>query len=183
MVTSLQNQAKERHNISFEMPFALMDKVDEETSSFSGSDSNSPQTWGTGKPNVRMYQRRQRNRDAARKSRKKQTERADVLHEELQTLERSNSALVKEISELQKELHCYTTALKEHEPHCILSCWSGPSNQDMSTSDLPQPFNPNPGDQSILPMTDPITPDVSLSELLDRADWTTWDPDIRFPQF
>ena len=34
-----------------------------------------------GQPPERICQRRQRNRDAARKSRKKQTERADVLHE------------------------------------------------------------------------------------------------------
>ncbi|GAA6070138.1 basic leucine zipper transcriptional factor ATF-like isoform X1, partial [Tachysurus ichikawai] len=27
------------------MPFALMEKADEETSSFSGSDSQSPQNW------------------------------------------------------------------------------------------------------------------------------------------
>ncbi|MCI4377400.1 hypothetical protein PGIGA_G00203190 [Pangasianodon gigas] len=165
------------------MPFALMEKVEEETSSFSGSDSQSPQNWGRDQSDERVCQRRQRNRDAARKSRKKQTERADVLHEELQTLERSNAALVKEISELEKELQHYTTALKEHEPQCTLSCWSGPPIPDMSTSDFPQPFNPNPGEESIFPTHDPTTLDVSLAELLDETEWMPWDSDIRLPPF
>lgn len=165
------------------MPIALMEKFDEETSSFSGSDSQSPQNWGRGQPNERTCQRRQRNRDAARKSRKKQTEKADVLHEELQTLERSNAALVKEISELEKELQRYTTTLKEHEPHCTLSCWSAPSIPDMSTSDFPQPFNSSPVEEPIFPVHDPTAPDLSLAELLDRTDWMPWDSDIRLPPF
>ncbi|KAG7243270.1 hypothetical protein INR49_011717 [Caranx melampygus] len=62
--------------------------------------------------------RREKNRDAARRTRRKQTERADQLHEELQGLERTNSALQKEITGLKKELHHYTTALAHHEPYC-----------------------------------------------------------------
>uniref|UniRef100_A0AAR2L5R4 BZIP domain-containing protein n=1 Tax=Pygocentrus nattereri TaxID=42514 RepID=A0AAR2L5R4_PYGNA len=77
-------------------------------------------------PPERVCQRRQRNRDAARRSRKKQTERADVLHE-VSTLETSNAAYVKEIAELKKELQHYTTILKEHEPHCTVQCLPGPS--------------------------------------------------------
>uniref|UniRef100_A0A7N8Y1Q1 Basic leucine zipper ATF-like transcription factor 2 n=1 Tax=Mastacembelus armatus TaxID=205130 RepID=A0A7N8Y1Q1_9TELE len=61
--------------------------------------------------------RREKNRDAARKSRKKQTERADELHERL---EQSNSAFQKEIATLKKDLHRYTTALERHEPYCCL---------------------------------------------------------------
>ncbi|XP_029943548.1 proline-rich protein 36 [Salarias fasciatus] len=68
----------------------------------------------------RGLKRREKNRNAARKSRKKQTERADELHEELQSLERSNSALQREIATLTKELHVYEAALKRHEPHCRL---------------------------------------------------------------
>ncbi|KAM9501708.1 basic leucine zipper transcriptional factor ATF-like [Clarias gariepinus] len=169
------------------MPFALMDKADEETSSFSGSDSQSPQNWDGDHPNQRVCQRRQRNRDAARKSRKKQTERADVLHEELQTLERSNAALVKEISELEKEMQHYTTALKEHEPHCTLSSWSGPSIPNTSTSDFPQPFNPNPVEELIFPIHDSTAePNVSLIDILDRTvgqDWLPWDSDFNFSAF
>ncbi|XP_058251126.1 basic leucine zipper transcriptional factor ATF-like [Hemibagrus wyckioides] len=167
------------------MPFfALMEKVDEETSSFSGSDSQSPQNWGRDQPEERVCQRRQRNRDAARKSRKKQTERADVLHEEMQTLERSNAALLKEISELEKEKQHYTTALKEHEPQCTLSCWSGPSITDMSTSNFLQTFNnPKPEEEPIFPTHDPAAPDESLADLLDKADWIPWDFDIRLPPF
>lgn len=40
--------------------------------------------------------------------------------QELQCLERSNSALQKEIAALKKDLHLYTTALEHHEPHCCL---------------------------------------------------------------
>uniref|UniRef100_A0A3Q2X7J3 Basic leucine zipper ATF-like transcription factor 2 n=1 Tax=Haplochromis burtoni TaxID=8153 RepID=A0A3Q2X7J3_HAPBU len=61
--------------------------------------------------------RREKNRDAARKSRRKQTERADELHE---SLEHSNSALHKEIAALKKELHLLTTSLERHEPYCRL---------------------------------------------------------------
>ncbi|XP_029931601.1 basic leucine zipper transcriptional factor ATF-like 2 [Myripristis murdjan] len=64
--------------------------------------------------------RREKNRDAARRSRKKQTERADELHEELQRLERSNTALEKEIAALKKDLKLYTKVLERHEPVCRL---------------------------------------------------------------
>lgn len=40
--------------------------------------------------------------------------------QELQCLERSNSALKKEIAALKKGLHLYTTALERHEPYCCL---------------------------------------------------------------
>ncbi|XP_018540444.1 uncharacterized protein batf2 [Lates calcarifer] len=71
--------------------------------------------------------RRDKNRDAARRTRRKQTERADELHEELQRLERSNSALQKEIAALKKDLNHYTTALAHHEPYCRLKA-SGSSS-------------------------------------------------------
>ncbi|KAK9524610.1 hypothetical protein VZT92_016988 [Zoarces viviparus] len=64
--------------------------------------------------------RQDKNRNAARKSRRKQTERADELHEELQCLERSNSAIKKEIAALKKDLHLYTSALERHQPSCCL---------------------------------------------------------------
>ncbi|KAL6118723.1 uncharacterized protein ACO6RY_03458 [Pungitius sinensis] len=64
--------------------------------------------------------RQENNRTAARKSRRKQTERADELHEELQCMERANSAIRKEIAALKKDLHLYTTALERHKPFCCL---------------------------------------------------------------
>ncbi|KAM8880806.1 uncharacterized protein batf2 [Synchiropus picturatus] len=64
--------------------------------------------------------RRLKNRYAARKSRKKQTEIADELHEEMQHLERSNATLLKEIGQLKKDVQAYETMLKNHEPFCYL---------------------------------------------------------------
>ncbi|XP_047668034.1 uncharacterized protein batf2 isoform X2 [Tachysurus fulvidraco] len=105
-------------------------------------------------------------------------------HKEMQTLEQANATLVKEISELEKEMQRYTTALKEHEQHCTLSCWSGPSIPHMSTSSSHQSFNnPKPSEEPVFPTHDPAAPDVSLAELLDRTDWVPWDFDIRLPPF
>lgn len=103
--------------------------------------------------------------------------------QEMQTLERSNTALAKEISQLEKELERYVTALKEHEPHCTLSCWSGTSIPNTSTSDLPQPFSPNPGGEPNFPVNDPTIPDSSLDELLCRTDWMSWDSDLPLSSF
>uniref|UniRef100_A0A3Q3K2Q4 BZIP domain-containing protein n=1 Tax=Monopterus albus TaxID=43700 RepID=A0A3Q3K2Q4_MONAL len=70
--------------------------------------------------------RREKNRDAARKSRRKQTERADELHE---CIERSNSALKKEIAALKRDFNLYKTALERHEPYCCLrACASSSSS-------------------------------------------------------
>ncbi|KAI4895754.1 hypothetical protein NFI96_024061 [Prochilodus magdalenae] len=164
------------------MPVALMEKLDEgTTSSLCESDSHSPQDWDADQSCERVCQRRQRNRDAARRSRKKQTERADVLHEELQSLEQSNAAFVKEIAELKKELQHYTTILKEHEPHCTVQHWPGPSvpftasTASATTSDLTPAFNPNSVPE--LPLLPSLTPETgfSLTDLLDRTEWLPWD--------
>ncbi|XP_027895170.1 putative protein TPRXL [Xiphophorus couchianus] len=88
------------------------------------------------RPRPRVTKRREKNRDAARKSRRKQTERADELHEELQSLEQSSSALQKEIAKLKKELRLYETALERHKPHCRLKdATSSPA--DLKTSSGP----------------------------------------------
>ncbi|XP_034532619.1 basic leucine zipper transcriptional factor ATF-like 2 isoform X2 [Notolabrus celidotus] len=81
---------------------------------------------------TRGAKRQEKNRNAARKSRKKQTERADDLHEELQNLERSNSAFQKEIASLKKDLHFYTTALERHQPHCTLKASKSSSTTHLS---------------------------------------------------
>ncbi|XP_044039204.1 uncharacterized serine-rich protein C215.13 isoform X2 [Siniperca chuatsi] len=55
---------------------------------------------------------------------------------ELQCLERSNSALQKEIASLKKDLHLYTAALERHEPFCCLraSASSSSSTTHLSVS-------------------------------------------------
>ncbi|XP_042368712.1 flocculation protein FLO11 [Plectropomus leopardus] len=96
--------------------------------SVSAEDSNPAglETEGEGQQmGDRGRKRQEKNRDAARRSRRKQTERADELHEELQGLERSNSALKKEIAALKKDLHLYMTALERHKPFCCLKASSG----------------------------------------------------------
>lgn len=107
------------------MPLLFMETTCDPNSSDSVSTEDTPSAEGDreteGLPkHKRGTKRRQRNRDAARKSRKKQTQRADELHEELQGLEHANSALEKEIKALQKELELYTTALEHHESLCCL---------------------------------------------------------------
>uniref|UniRef100_A0AAV2KQK9 BZIP domain-containing protein n=1 Tax=Knipowitschia caucasica TaxID=637954 RepID=A0AAV2KQK9_KNICA len=62
--------------------------------------------------------RRQKNRDAARRSRQKTTERADELHQELQSLEQENSRLQKEIRALKRDKDLFSSALEKHEPLC-----------------------------------------------------------------
>ncbi|XP_035005604.1 protein c-Fos [Hippoglossus stenolepis] len=78
--------------------------------------------------------RREKNRNAARKTRRKQTERADELHEELQHLEQSNSSLQNEIAGLQKNLQRYTKALARHEPYCCLRASASTSRKHVSAS-------------------------------------------------
>ncbi|CAL8376814.1 unnamed protein product [Gadus morhua 'NCC'] len=65
-------------------------------------------------------QRKGKNRDAARKSRMKQTAKADELHKEHQYLERSNTTLEKEIAALRAEVKRYTVVLERHQPSCTL---------------------------------------------------------------
>lgn len=83
------------------------------------TDAPSHREWRPGAE--RGARRRQRNRDAARKSRQKTTEWADQLHQELQRLEQDNSSLQKEISALQREMDYYSSALEKHAPHCCLN--------------------------------------------------------------
>lgn len=58
--------------------------------------------------------------------------------QELQRLERSNSALQKDIAALKKDLLLYTTALERHKPHCRLrastSQCSSPDGNSLSSS-------------------------------------------------
>nr|XP_057923208.1 basic leucine zipper transcriptional factor ATF-like 2 [Doryrhamphus excisus] len=108
----------------------------EPTSPGSGSDEGHSERETEGHVlGERGTKRRLKNRDAARKSRKKQTERADELHQELEQLEQSNSALQKEIRALKKDVHHYTTVLERHEPFCRLMM----SNVSASSTVSPGP--------------------------------------------
>ncbi|XP_039737096.1 basic leucine zipper transcriptional factor ATF-like 3 isoform X1 [Pteropus medius] len=68
----------------------------------------------------RKVRRREKNRVAAQRSRKKQTQKADKLHEEYECLEQENTVLRREIGKLTEELKHLSEALKEHEKMCPL---------------------------------------------------------------
>ncbi|XP_055000778.1 basic leucine zipper transcriptional factor ATF-like 3 [Sorex araneus] len=70
--------------------------------------------------NDRKVRRREKNRVAAQRSRKKQTQKADKLHEEHENLEQENSALRREIGVLTEERQRLNEALQEHERRCPL---------------------------------------------------------------
>ncbi|XP_062372569.1 basic leucine zipper transcriptional factor ATF-like [Sardina pilchardus] len=177
------------------MPGFFMDTKNhaESFASFSGEESQSSSDWGKDGLGPVRTKRKENNRDAARKSRKKQTERADVLHEEMQFLERSNAAFEKEIEDLRAELQRYTTALQQHEPQCSLQ---GQSRLAASVPPQAKAFSSTSantsrpalsidsvavavtGAPSSLP-THPGQPisEFSLSELFESTDWTPpWEP-------
>ncbi|KAM9424513.1 uncharacterized protein batf2 [Pholidichthys leucotaenia] len=128
------------------MPVLFMDTV-LELSSVGSPSAEEYQGNGTGseregegqQTESRGAKRREKNRNAAMKSRKKQTERADGLHKELQSLEQSNTALQKEISSLKKELAMYQMTLKQHEPYCHLSSSTTPSPSSSTSLAVPSP--------------------------------------------
>ncbi|CAB1342898.1 unnamed protein product [Coregonus sp. 'balchen'] len=79
----------------------------------------------------RRLKRRENNRVAAKNSRKKQTQRADELHEACECLEQKNRQLKKEVQFLSEEQRRLTEALKAHEPlcpimHCVANLGLGP---------------------------------------------------------
>ncbi|KAM9339275.1 basic leucine zipper transcriptional factor ATF-like 3 [Symphorus nematophorus] len=71
----------------------------------------------------RRLKRREKNRVAAQKSRKRQTQRADLLHEACEVLEQRNRKLKREVDSLSEEQRLLTEALRAHEPFCpIMHC-------------------------------------------------------------
>ncbi|TRY98110.1 hypothetical protein DNTS_028473 [Danionella cerebrum] len=68
----------------------------------------------------KRLKKREKNRVAAQKSRKRQTHRADELHKAYESLEQENSLLRKEVQLLVEEQQCLTDALRTHEPLCPL---------------------------------------------------------------
>ncbi|CAH2328947.1 basic leucine zipper transcriptional factor ATF-like [Pelobates cultripes] len=70
---------------------------------------------------MKKVQRREKNRIAAQKSRQRQTQKADALHIESESLERLNSTLRREIRLLREELKYLTCVLSTHQSICVLS--------------------------------------------------------------
>ncbi|XP_077315607.1 basic leucine zipper transcriptional factor ATF-like 2 [Lithobates pipiens] len=69
---------------------------------------------------IGKLKKRERNREAAYKSRQKHTQYADNLHQEFESLEKSNTALRKEIQKLQQEQAYWSKILQQHEDTCLL---------------------------------------------------------------
>ncbi|XP_017310155.1 basic leucine zipper transcriptional factor ATF-like 3 [Ictalurus punctatus] len=72
----------------------------------------------SGDDDDRRLKRREKNRVAAQRSRKRQTQRADELHEAYECLEQQNSLLKREVQLLLEEQRSLAEALKLHEPLC-----------------------------------------------------------------
>ncbi|CAI5684593.1 basic leucine zipper transcriptional factor ATF-like 3 [Oreochromis niloticus] len=93
--------------------------------------------WECSEDEGRRMKRREKNRVAAQKSRKRQTQRADLLHEACELLEQRNRKLRREVDSLSEEQHLLTEALRAHEPFCPIMHCSFAS----STSSTLQPEN------------------------------------------
>ncbi|XP_034018282.1 basic leucine zipper transcriptional factor ATF-like 3 isoform X1 [Thalassophryne amazonica] len=79
----------------------------------------------------RRMRRREKNRAAAKKSRKRQTQRADQLHETCELLEQKNRILRREVDSLSEEQRLLTEALSAHRPFCaIMHCSSSLKNTE-----------------------------------------------------
>ncbi|KAG5846591.1 basic leucine zipper transcriptional factor ATF-like 3 [Anguilla anguilla] len=86
----------------------------------------------------KKMKRREKNRVAAQRSRKKQTQKADLLHKEFECLEQENSLLKKEVQALREEQRSLTEALEAHEPlcpflHCAMKLVSSPRSEVMAS--------------------------------------------------
>ncbi|XP_068454909.1 basic leucine zipper transcriptional factor ATF-like 3 isoform X1 [Clinocottus analis] len=77
----------------------------------------------------RKSKRREKNRVAAQKSRKRQTQRADLLHEACELLEQRNRKLKREVDSLSEEQRRLSEALGAHERLCpIMHCCTASSS-------------------------------------------------------
>ncbi|XP_042359779.1 basic leucine zipper transcriptional factor ATF-like 3 [Plectropomus leopardus] len=71
----------------------------------------------------RRLKRREKNRVAAQKSRKRQIQRADLLHEACELLEQKNRKLRREVDSLSEEQRLLSETLRAHEPFCpVMHC-------------------------------------------------------------
>ncbi|KAM9703215.1 basic leucine zipper transcriptional factor ATF-like 3 [Menidia menidia] len=84
--------------------------------------------WKSSEEEGRRLKKREKNRVAAQKSRKRQTQRADLLHQACELLEQTNRQLRREVDSLSEEQQLLVEALRAHEPLCpIMHCSFGPS--------------------------------------------------------
>ncbi|XP_063092809.1 basic leucine zipper transcriptional factor ATF-like 3 isoform X3 [Cavia porcellus] len=95
-------------------------RVSEPPRDFHEAQGSSGKATGSPEDDDRKVRRREKNRVAAQRSRKKQTQKADKLHEEYECLEQENALLRREIAKLNEELQQLSLALKEHEKMCPL---------------------------------------------------------------
>ncbi|XP_056882351.1 uncharacterized protein batf2 isoform X1 [Takifugu flavidus] len=152
--------------LQVELISLFTDSVDMSISSSSLSTeerhSNTPSSEQEGDGRTRQpgMKKKDKNREAARKSRKKQTERADQLHQDLESLEGTNSALRKEIASLEREALLYTAALERHKPFCCLKGpGSGPADPlSVSFPDSNQTSTPAATSSASLGGSSPLTP-------------------------
>ncbi|KAM9658828.1 basic leucine zipper transcriptional factor ATF-like 2 [Trichechus inunguis] len=70
----------------------------------------------------RQLKRKQKNQAAAQRSRQRQIDKADALHQQHESLEKHNHALRKEIQALQAELVWWSRTLRLHERLCPVQC-------------------------------------------------------------
>ncbi|KAM9355840.1 basic leucine zipper transcriptional factor ATF-like 3 [Pholidichthys leucotaenia] len=78
--------------------------------------------------------KREKNRVAAQKNRKKQTQRADQLHQACELLEQRNRKLRREVDSLSEEQHLLTEILRAHEPFCTIMLCSFTTSSSSSSS-------------------------------------------------
>ncbi|XP_055005242.1 basic leucine zipper transcriptional factor ATF-like 3 [Boleophthalmus pectinirostris] len=83
----------------------------------------------------RRIKRREKNRVAAQKSRKRQTQRADQLHQACEHLEQRNRKLRQEVDSLSEEQRLLSEALRSHEPFCLIMHCSFSSNSSSLQGD------------------------------------------------
>ncbi|XP_063757801.1 basic leucine zipper transcriptional factor ATF-like 3 isoform X2 [Eleginops maclovinus] len=71
----------------------------------------------------KRMKKREKNRVAAQKSRKRHTQRADLLHQTCELLEQRNRKLRREVDSLSEEQRHLSDTLRAHEPLCpIMHC-------------------------------------------------------------
>ncbi|CAL1586214.1 unnamed protein product [Knipowitschia caucasica] len=90
--------------------------------------------WDGTEDEGRKMKRREKNRVAAQKSRKRQMLRADQLHEACEYLEQKNRKLRKEVDSLSEEQRLLSEALCSHEACCPIMHCSFSLQQDNSAS-------------------------------------------------
>ncbi|XP_006861143.1 PREDICTED: basic leucine zipper transcriptional factor ATF-like 2 [Chrysochloris asiatica] len=108
----------------------------------------------------RQLERKQKNREAAQRSRQKHTDKADILHQQLESLEKENHALRKDIQILQTELLLWSQTCCMHQRLCHLEstslsapeCRPGPPDFLLGTPASPTlPLYVSPGLHTSLP--------------------------------